>query len=60
MITETFYTIPEVSKIFKVSRTYLYNLMKQNKLKTIYMGGIRVPESEIIRIINSEGIKHES
>ena len=59
MITETFYTIPEVSKIFKVSRTYLYNLMKQNKLKTIYMGGIRVKGSEVERIIN-EGIEHES
>lgn len=57
---ETMYSISEVSKIFKVSKQYLYNLMKQNKLKTIYMGGIRVPESEIIRIINSEGIKHES
>ena len=58
MINETIYTIPEVSKIFKVSRTYLYNLMKQNKLKTIYMGGIRVKESEIQKIIN-EGIEHE-
>lgn len=57
---ETMYSISEVSKIFKVSKQYLYNLMKQNKLKTIYMGGIRVPESEIVRIINSEGIKHES
>ena len=57
---ETMYSISEVSKIFKVSKQYLYNLMTQNKLKTIYMGGIRVPESEIIRIINSEGIKHES
>lgn len=58
MINETMYTIPEVSKIFKVSRTYLYNLMKQNKLKTIYMGGIRVKGSEVERIIN-EGIEHE-
>ena len=58
MITETFYTIPEVSKIFKVSRTYLYNLMKQNKLKAIYVGGIRIKESEILKIIN-EGIEHE-
>ena len=57
---ETMYSISEVSKIFKVSKQYLYNLMKQNKLKAIYMGGIRVPESEIVRIINSEGIKHES
>lgn len=58
MISETFYTIPEVSKIFKVSRQYLYNLMKQNKLKAIYVGGIRIKESEILKIIN-EGIEHE-
>lgn len=58
MINETIYTIPEVSKIFKVSRTYLYNLMKQNKLKAIYVGGIRIKESEILKIIN-EGIEHE-
>ena len=51
MISETFYTIPEVSKIFKVSRQYLYNLMKQNKLKAIYVGGIRIKESEILKII---------
>ena len=56
---ETMYSISEVSKIFKVSKQYLYNLMKQNKLKTIYVGGIRVKESEIMRIINSEGIEHE-
>ena len=58
MISETFYTIPEVSKFFKVSRQYLYNLMKQNKLKAIYVGGIRIKESEILKIIN-EGIEHE-
>lgn len=59
MITETFYTIPEISKLFKVSRQYLYNLIKQKKLKTIYVGGIKVKESEILKII-SEGIEHES
>ena len=51
MISETFYTIPEVSKIFKVSRQYLYNLMKQNKFKRIYVRGIRIKGSGILEII---------
>jgi excisionase family DNA binding protein len=52
------YPIKEVLKILSISRTNLYSLVKDGKLKAVKLGGRTLfKESELTRFIKSLGTK---
>lgn len=53
MITESMMTVPEVAKLFRCTTQHVYNSIKQGKIKAIFFGGVKIKESEVLRILNS-------
>jgi len=51
------YRIEEVAKLLSISRSQMYRLFEQNKLKPVYMGEktVRIPKVEVERFIASLG-----
>lgn len=46
-----FYKISDVAQLFRVSRQYIWKLAKEEKIKSIKIGGvIRIPFNEVQRL----------
>jgi excisionase family DNA binding protein len=46
------YQVDQFCKIIGIGRTAVYKLIKEGKLKTIYIGGRRlIPRSEALRLV---------
>lgn len=48
----TAYTIPEACRAAKISRSHLYRLLREDKLKVIRLGrSVRVTREELVRLV---------
>jgi len=48
-------TVPKVMELLECSRSFVYQLIKKNKLKHIRLGvvkGLRVPEKSVLKYLN--------
>lgn len=51
---ENIYTIKEVSKILKVNSNFVYNEIKNGKIKAMKIGSLKILESELMKYINNQ------
>ena len=51
MINLELFTVSEVSKLLKVNNTYVYKLIKTGYLKALKLGSLKVPDSELKRLL---------
>ena len=50
---DKFYTVPEVAKILKISRSKMYRLVQLGKIQHVKIGGnVRIAESDLKSWIN--------
>lgn len=51
-----YYTVPEVAKLFKTSKSYIYDMIGQNKIKAIRISErrTRIPVSAIEEFVNQQ------
>jgi len=49
---ENIYTISEVAKLLKTNKNYIYQIIKEGKLKTVKIGTLKVRESDLQKFIN--------
>ena len=56
-MTTTLYTVTEVSKVLKVNRNKVYELINSGELKALRLGRLKVTEAEIERFIRSQEAK---
>ena len=51
------YTVTEVSKILKVNRNFVYNLIKNGELEAVRIGSIKVRKDAVERYVESNVIR---
>jgi len=53
---QQYYTVPEVAKLLKKSKSFIYDMIGQNKIKVIRISerGTRIPASAIEEFINQQ------
>lgn len=61
-IDQNYYTVSEVALLLKIKKSYVYDLIAQNRLKAIRFSErrIRIPESALVEFINSKGFENNS
>lgn len=47
------FTVTEVSKILRVNKNFVYNLIKSGKLKAVTIGSVKITENDLNNYINS-------
>lgn len=50
---EKIYTVSEVSKILKVNKNFVYEMIKQGRLKAVKIGSIKIKEKDLENFVNN-------
>ena len=50
------YTVTEVSKLLKVNRNFVYDLIRKGELEAVRIGSIKVRKDAIDRYVNEQRI----